>query len=340
MLKKGLLGLVFCLLLFPALSACRPENLEASGLTATPTEPITGTLRPYPTSTPTQTPLPTDYVTPTPSPTITPTATPVYYEVQQGDDMGSIGWRFKVSVEAIKTANPSVDPRAMSIGTLLLIPITPVPEPTPTEQVDFTPTPGAVELLEPDCYPDALGGLWCFVLIENQQTTALENITGFITLVWEEDIRQETALMPLNLLPAGEALPLIAYFQPPISQNFTVSAQIEFSLPVMPDDQRYLSVEIVDQTLDWQENGEIAVVSLTVLLEDDPRGAEYLWVHATAFNQLGQTVAVRRWVSPGQVLAGERLEIELTLYSLQGPIDRVAVLVEARAIEDPNNADN
>jgi hypothetical protein len=86
--------------------------------------------------------------------------------------MYSIGWRFNVSPYQIMTANPTVNPRAMGVGTTLLIPITPNPNPTETPMVALTPT--ATPLFSarypaPDCYPDALGGLWCFVLVTNDR---------------------------------------------------------------------------------------------------------------------------------------------------------------------------
>jgi len=88
----------------------------------------------------------------------------------------------------------------------------------------------------PDCYPDALGGMWCFVLVKNDEAGALENVTGLIKLQQGEEIRQEIALTPLNLLPAGESLPLTAYFPPPVSEEYSISASVDFFLPVLPED--------------------------------------------------------------------------------------------------------
>jgi LysM repeat protein len=313
-------------------SACRHEApLDRQK----PTVTLDGTLQPYPTDTPTATPLPIGYHSPTPSPTVTPTATPVFYEVQQGDDMGSIGWRFNVSPDAIMTANPTVNPRAMSIGTTLIIPVTPMPEATPTETVEYSPTPRAAELLEPDCYPDALGGLWCFVLVKNDDEGALENVTGSVVLEEEAETRQEIAIMPLNLLPAGESLPLIAYFQPPVAANYIASAQIDFLLPVMPNDQRYLTIEIVEQFVSLDENGRVAQVSGKLFLPEGQPDTRYLWVNATGFDEAGRVVSVRRWDSPVQLSSGESTTFELNLYSMGGVIDYVDFLVEARSSLTP-----
>ena len=327
--------LAFGLLIF-ILSACTPAApLE----TATPTPTREATLRPYPSPTHSATPLPTDYVTPTPSPTVTPTMTPVYYEVLEGDDFYSIGWRFNVSPQQIMTANPTVNPRAMSVGTSLLIPITPAPDPTETPMVELSPTatPPFSNIQAPDCYPDALGGLWCFVLVTNDTDEAVENLAGVVILRHGEDTWRETAIMPLNLLPEGTALPLIAYFQPPLPEAFTVSARVEFLLPVMAGDQRYLPVDVEDQVVELSEDGRLAEVGGVLTLPADQPSARYTWVNATAFDADGHVVAVRRWDSAEPLTSGARLPFTLYLYSLGGPIEQVDVLVEAQPeIEPPS----
>jgi LysM repeat protein len=327
--------LAFGLLIF-ILAGCAPAApLEVPS----PSPTRDATLRPYPTSTHSATPLPTDYVTPTPSPTVTPTMTPVYYEVLEGDDFYSIGWRFNVSPQQIMTANPTVNPRAMSVGTSLLIPITPAPNPTATPLVELTPTatPFFADIQPPDCYPDPLGGLWCFVLITNNSSESVENVAGVVTIRFGEEVRRESAIMPLNLLPAGSALPLIAYFQPPLPEDYTITARVDFLLPVMPDDQRYLSVSIEDQTLELSADGRLAMVSGAVSLPAGQPEARYAWVNATAFDANGHVVAVRRWDGPEPLSGGTELPFTLYLYSLGGPIDRVDLMVEAPAeIELPN----
>lgn len=335
MRKTGLLFLSFFIFAWFS-SACEPIP-ELSAITPSPS--LVGTLRPYPSDTPSATPLPTDYVSPTPSPTITPSPTPVYYEVQLGDDMYSIAWRYDVSPEALMTANPTVNPRAMSVGMTLLIPITPMPEvtgtATQTSAVTQTSNPPYGNLREPNCYFDALGGAWCFALVQNETPGAVENVSGMITLDWgeDEDIRQEAAITPLNLLPSGKTLPLIAYFQPPIPEGFRAFAEVEFYLPVMEEDSRYLQTEIQQLAMDLDNNGLIAEVSGEVYLLDDQPDAEYLWLFATAFDAEGNIVAVRRWDHGTQLNAGKTLPFDLTLYSLGSAIDRIEVLVEAQSVE-------
>lgn len=328
MQKTLVLSLLFFILTGATLSACVPA---AQPEIPTPSPTLETTLRPYPTPTHSATPLPTDYVTPTSSPTVTPTMTPVYYDVQEGDDMYSIGWRFNISPQQIMTANPTVNPRAMGIGTTLLIPITPGPDPTATPLVELSPTatPLFADIQPPDCYPDPLGGLWCFVLVTNDSGEPVENVSGVVTLRHGEDSRQESAIMPLNLLPAGAALPLIAYFPAPLPADYTISARVAFLLPVMPDDTRYLPAKIEGQTLKLSEDDRMATVSGTVSLPARQPAARYTWVSATVFDADGRVVAVRRWDSIEPLSGGGSLPFTLYLYSLGGPIERVDLLVEA-----------
>jgi LysM repeat protein len=333
--------LVFVILLSMVGMILTSCTVETPIVSSTPVETQASTLRPYPSDTPSTTPSPTGYNSPTPSPTITPTTTPVYYEIQLGDDMYSIAWRYGISPQAIMTANPTVNPNAMIVGESLLIPITPTPEATTTVPVKLSPTATLVygNLHEPDCYRDAVEGLWCFVLVENDLDGSLENVSGVVTLEESGETRQETAILPLNILPAGESLPLIAYFQPSVSNDFSASAQVDFWLPVMQDDQRYLDVEIVKQEVQVNEDGQIARVTGELHLPEDGPGAEYVWVNATAFDADGNVLGVRRWDRLTPLSPGSELPFDLTVYSLGGEIDHVTLLVEARAVHEQGEED-
>ena len=328
MLKMVRFSYILLLIISFALAACAPGSPE---LTQTATRTAAGTLRPYPSDTPTATPLPTGYSSPTPSPTITPTPTQVLYEVQRGDDMYSIAFRYGIEPSVLMTANPTVNPGLMSVGTSLLIPITPMPEATPTMPAEPSPTPTLryEAQLVPDCYPDAFGGLWCFVLFENNEPAAIENVTGMVILGEGEDARQEIALTPLNVLPSGESLPLVAYFHPPLPAAYSVTAQVDFLLPMMPDDDRYLPITAAEQTVTLRDNDRVAQVEGALVLPDDAADAAYVWVNATAFDVEGHVVGVRRWKAGEDIQAGERVTFNILVYSLGGPIDRVDLLFEA-----------
>jgi len=252
--------------------------------------------------------------------------------------MYGIAFFYGISPQALMTANPTVNPRAMGPGTTLLIPITPGPGATATSAVTATPTPtqSFARLDEPDCYPDALGGLWCFGLVVNDEAGALENVSGVVRLTSGEAVREEAAVMPLNLLPEGRSLPLIAYFQPPVPADFVVSVEVDFYLPVMQEDSRYLPVEIQGEETDLSEDGQSAQVTGTLALAETEGQAAYLWLHATAFDAAGNVVAARRWEVEGPIEAGATQSFTLSLYSLGGAIDQVDLLAEAHRWQPPN----
>ena len=336
-MRKQWLFLLFGLILLGLiLSACAqdiPEEDQTSGSTNT------ATLQSIPDKKPTDTPLPTPSATPELSPTITQTPTPVYYQVLEGDDMYAIAYYYNISPQELMTANPSVNPRAIGPGTTLVIPVTLTPEPTSTGTVEQQPTPKMTfsTLPEPDCYPDALGGLWCFVLLSNEDTSAFENVTGVMELQQGDEKKQEIAMTPLNLLPSGQALPLVAYFQPPVDQDFIVSASVDFFLPVIPEDDRYLTVEFQEENITNDPDGKSASISGVLLFPEGPAGPAYVWICATAFDSDGHVLGVRRWESDQSAGISETLPFEFSIYSHGKPIESVALVVEAYRNQTPQD---
>ncbi len=86
-----------------------------------------GGATPTPAPTPEPTPAPTDIFIESPEPTVAPSeeASPGVggtYTVMKGDTMWDISQELGVSLEALKAANPTVDPNAMRVGTVLVIP--------------------------------------------------------------------------------------------------------------------------------------------------------------------------------------------------------------------------
>ncbi len=102
---------------------------------------------PTPTVMPTRTATPAATPTPTATPTETPTPTPLpprAHQVQPNDTLSGIAVRYDTTVEEIIALNPGINPDALQIGQVLLIPParpTPTPSPVPGT-VTPTPTPG------------------------------------------------------------------------------------------------------------------------------------------------------------------------------------------------------
>ena len=196
--RRTVLLLAACLALAAGFAACSPAA-TATQPPASPTVP--GVLTPYHTRTPTPSPSGAP-PTQTPFPTATPT--PVTYTVQKNDDMFGIALRYGVSLPALKTANPTVLPNFLSVGIVLVIPVTPPPPgAAPSPQASATPAP--VTLDRPHCYPVADGGAWCLALARNTSDRGVENITALFRLSgWEPAVSQRTNRDHPAQHPAGE----------------------------------------------------------------------------------------------------------------------------------------
>ncbi|WP_207640679.1 LysM peptidoglycan-binding domain-containing protein [Alkaliphilus transvaalensis] len=69
--------------------------------------------------------------TPPPPPTTCPTGT-TPYTIRAGDTFFALAQRFNTTVDAIRRANPTVDPDRLQIGQVICIPVGPTPPPPPT----------------------------------------------------------------------------------------------------------------------------------------------------------------------------------------------------------------
>ena len=325
---KWMLALCFCVVFL--LAGCAAGDVRLPTIVPLPSDTPSITL------TPSAIPLPTNTLAPTPTlaPTLTPTPAPVTYTVTDQDDMFGVSLRFGVSLDALKAANPSVIPNLMSVGTILIIPITPTPVPTGSSQSDPTTTPDLFSPLrlasEPVCYPEALGGAYCFVQIENISDSAVENPTVRFSFTNNEGVTLEMdGILPLNVLPAQTTIPAVAYFPPLTPAEFDVAAQITDWLPVMEDDSRYLAVEVVTETTNITPGAGFAEAAGSVRI---PEGqAEYVWVLGVVYDGSGQVLGLRRWEPETSPIDGS-IPFSFRVYAIQGEIADLKLFVEAHAI--------
>jgi hypothetical protein len=246
-------------------------------------------------------------------------------------------------LEEIIAANPTVNPRAMSIGTQLIIPgaVTPEPEEAnaagASAAAQQTPTPLPVESGPIQCTRAQEGGIWCFQLVRNPHDTALEGLTGVFRLAEGSGgaVFAQTAFLPLDTLAPGSALPLTSYFAPEVAANlgesYQASSELIAALP-NPDDGRYLRSHVENQKVMISANGRSAEVSLDVILDQQDSSAGRVWVAATAFDASGSVIGTRRWEKQGdaRLQSGQALPVTLRIYSVSGAIARVELVSELR----------
>jgi len=295
--------------------------------THTPTTTSRSLLTSYLTITPSRTPLIPTLVLKTPTLKATITPTPITYTVVKGDTMLGIAMRFGVTLEELMAANPQVNPRIISIDTILVIPLG---ESSPA--FPATPTPLPITIDEPDCFSTASGGAWCFLLVKNTQNEPVENVAARILLIssQSEVLVEGVAIPPLNLVPPEKAIPLIYYFAPPLPETYTPIAELLSALPVTGGEERYLSARLKIESEAIEPNGFQATVKGEVSLPKKSQPANQTWIAVVAYGTNGKVVGVRKWEANSALEAGEDLPFEITIYSLGPPIEGVEVLVEAR----------
>jgi hypothetical protein len=65
-------------------------------------------------------------------------------------------------------------------------------------------------------------------------------------------------------------------------------------------------------------------------MPSDAKDARQVWVAATAYDEAGRVVGVRRWEWNDGLAAGGNVPFEFSVFSLGGRIERVELAVEAR----------
>lgn len=294
---------------------------------------------------PSTTPLPK---TSTPSPavltrvtlTLEPTATPFTYTVVEGDTLLGIAYRYSITLEELMAANPGVEPRLLSVGSVLIIPIAGVIQTSAP-----TTTPFPLDVDAPMCYPSAGGGAWCVMQLTNEQPGSLENISGWIELLGAEgqSLGGQTVYAPLNLLPSGKTISLQAFFAPPLPEIYSTQGSILTALPAPPEDARYIQASVAVEKIEIAASKREAQVrgQVTFPAEGPPPGV--VWVVALAYGEGERVIGMRKWEQSqpcpsveeqAQETACGPLPFEMVVYSLGPGIQRVEVLVEARPLDD------
>jgi LysM repeat protein len=311
MMKRVLFLLAILLFTTSCSSGGAPET--SSTLTiAPPINPYQST-----TSTP-QSPTPTVPV-PTSEPLI-PTATPFKHAVQPGETLYGIAIEYNISLDQLVLANPGIDTSMLSVGTELVIPL------AEEELSAPTPTPYPLSQQEAVCYPTQDSGRWCYMLVENDQEIALENISVALNIynTDQELIQSVIAFPPLNILFPDQSIPVGAWIENPPEDWDQVTASL---LTALPADREEPAVEIIDYAVTYSLENRIARVSGTYQIVDLDAPGSQVWIAGVALSD-EIPVGMRKWTSSQDLTADTPFSFEFQIYSLGPRIDRVQLLAE------------
>jgi hypothetical protein len=234
--------------------------------------------------------------------------------------------RYNVTLDDLLAANPEIDPNFLIVGEEIIIP-------TGGESLAAfpSPTPVTVNVLElPRCYPSPDGVLWCFVRVVNRHEQAVENLSVGIRLFSDgELIEEQEAIPPLNVLPAGETIPLVARFDPTLPAEFSVQAEVQSALPLAPDSGRYLPVEVDVAETSIQADSARVSGSIRLVGEEFPP-ADQIWLAVFAYDQQGFPVGLRKWTAQKPLEPGGEIDFDVLVYTVGPAIADIGIMAEAR----------
>lgn len=292
------------------LSACASSNQQT----------FNSALQPYLTSSPAQTSTPNVIVilgTPIPS------STPATYVIQSGDTISQLAEKFKISQDALRAANPELNPNSMTIGETILI-----PDPSAALAAASTPTPVPAPVTQAVCHPSADSGLWCFALVQNNTADVLENVSAQITLLDSNgaSIASQIAFTPLDIIPANSSMPVYVFFP---NTPAEVTPQIQIMTALQASASSHLPAILNNSLAQINWNGKTAQLSGQVYLPPESQAATQTWVAAVAYDKSGTVVGVRRWEGEG-IQPGMSINFNFAVSSLGEDIEAVDFFVQAR----------
>jgi LysM repeat protein len=262
----------------------------------------------------------------TPESTVSPSATaePVIYTVVSGDSLSTIAFRFGVDLSELMLTNPAINPNAMSIGTKLVIPAKGDSTEANVNTGLGLPTPVIQTEVNPDCYHMDDGQWICFLLVHNDREQAVGNVSGRVMMAGSSSSFQ--AACPLNLIPAGGSLPLIAYIQNAEIDPIQMVGDLTTAIPINEADTRYNVMTVSRETIEYSIDHRSADVSGEVILP--LTGIVRVLVFAQ--DASGHVVGFRIWDSGATLESGMTQSFHLFIYSLGDTIADINMVAQIR----------
>jgi LysM repeat protein len=296
------------------ISSCSPATATMTSPPAPSLAPAT--LKAY--ILPSQTPAPAEIDQFTPSPLPSPSPTPRTHTVTLGETFGTIATIYGVSVNALIQANPDVNPNAMIVGTVLIIP----PVVINGEEQSAIPTPIGVTIQSPACYTASDKTIACFVMVINPLEMAVEGVSAILRYqVSDGNVREANAFSLLNTIPPGASVPLYAAFPTDSNWDGTMSVELRSAIPSRAAGNTSVT------TVNTIEQGSDGNAWVSGTIEDPDGSGDSYWLMVAGFDDAGKIVGARRFTVTMPTDAN-LVDFNVELYSMAGTITRVEALAE------------
>ncbi|MEP7292968.1 MAG: LysM domain-containing protein, partial [Chloroflexota bacterium] len=227
---------------------------------------------------------PTRISSPQPNVQLSPTA--VHYVVLPGDTLGTIAERFRLSIEALVSANDGV--MTLTPGAILLIP---------------TPTALQLNVQPPTCYETSPTHLLCLGRVDNPLDYSVENVTVEVSLTQADGLTEQTKRTTVEqmIIPAGSFAPYQASFSGSSSEIASVNARLNSATRSSENPTLLLIEDVEGELLDGR------VVVSAVIYNPGEENTEILRVFVTLLDGLDRVIGYRVLTFERQVVlsAGE-----------------------------------
>lgn len=295
-----------------------PTPTTVAGVTAAPTD----TARPTATRRATFTPVP---ATPSDTPTPTVTPTPIIYVIKKGDTLIPIARKFGVTVSEIQEANGITDPRRLSIGQEIIIPLK-KGEGGPT--VVPTPTPVALQIQGLAFHVTPVESLWCLGEVVNLSGRPVEEVQVQVTLHDEQGqlLAMGAAFAELDIVAADGRAPFAILFTAPPTSFAQYQTRVLGGVPSTHLGPRYPDLAVIEEYGEWLDENSYQVRGQ--VHNSGQADAEKVVVVITLYDHEDHVVGSRTVEIAAEVfLSGAKAPFEVTLTPL-GPVARYDVQVQ------------
>lgn len=256
----------------------------------------------------------------------TPSPTPVMHVVKEGETLVGIALQYGISLDALQQANPTVSPRFLSVGTALIIPVSPEALPA---QAAGAPTPMPLVFGSPACHSLPTGAMYCLVEARNPGEVALENVTARITLAAADGLPLADAVAQsgVDVIGPGDSGPLAALFPSAPGGVAAIGVSAVSALPLQDVSSRYVALDVAPHSGEaignrWRVSGQVSNGSGVP--------ATAVRIVVTLYAADDRLVGYRQIMLSDGLAAGATRDFVIEAQVLSGAATRYTILAEGR----------